>query len=262
MPAARASLASEAKRSAPAISPTSLAAVSGPAARLGDQLGRDCGHELCDLGFEGLDRGGQFAQPTQLVAGDPDAHRLLGARQAPRDLDRPLLREQRAAGNVSSGQRSCRFHCSVLLSATRVLTSRSRWSTRSRMSSSGPASAAVGSVSIPAASAARATAIASIWSLLPRSRLERRVPAISRVETRTTRSPRPIKNRSSAPETCRQSSNAQTRSPSRPRAQTSSAANPRAPTCDRLVAEHLAGRDVDAQRPCANACGCPPRARS
>jgi hypothetical protein len=34
--------------------------------------------------------------------------------------------------------------------------------------------------------------------LLPRSRLERRVPAISRVETGTTRSPRAIKNRSSA----------------------------------------------------------------
>ena len=65
-------------------------------------------------------------------------------------------------GSVSSGQRSCRFHCSVLLSATRVRTRRSRWSTSSRMSSSGPASAAVGSVSIPAASAARATETASI----------------------------------------------------------------------------------------------------
>src|SRR6478672_8125882 len=97
MPAARASLASEAKRSAPAISPTSLAAVSGPQPGSATSWGRDRGHELCDLGFEGLDRGGQFAQPTQLVAGDPDAHRLLGARQAPRDLDRPLLREQRAA---------------------------------------------------------------------------------------------------------------------------------------------------------------------
>ena len=49
----------------------------------------------------------------------PDAHRLLGARQAPRDLDRPLLREQRARpATWSSGQRSCGFHCSVLLSAT------------------------------------------------------------------------------------------------------------------------------------------------
>ena len=56
------------------------------------------------------------------------------------------------------------------------------------------------------------------------------VPAISRVETRTTRSPRAIRNRSSAPETCRQSSSAHTRSPPRPRAQTTSAANPRAPT--------------------------------
>ena len=64
------------------------------------------------------------------------------------------------------------------------------------MSSSGPASAAVGSVSMPSASAARATAIASMRSDLPRSRLERREPAINRVETRTTRSPRAIRNRS------------------------------------------------------------------
>ena len=55
-------------------------------------------------------------------------------------------------------------------------------------------------------------------------------PAISRVGTRTTRSPRAIRNRSNEPETCRQSSSAQTRSPPRPRAQLSTAAKPRAPT--------------------------------
>ena len=65
---------------------------------------------------------------------------------------------------------------------------------------------------------------------LPRSRAERRDVAINLVETRTTRSPRLIRNRSSAPETCRQSSSAHTRSPASPRAHTTSAQNPRAPT--------------------------------
>jgi hypothetical protein len=55
------------------------------------------------------------------------------------------------------------------------------------MSSSGPASSAVGNVSMPSASAARATASASMRSDLPRSRLARRELAISRVGTRTTR---------------------------------------------------------------------------
>jgi hypothetical protein len=60
--------------------------------------------------------------------------------------------------------------------------------------------------------------------------VERRVPTISRVEIRTTRSPRAIKNRSSAPDTWRQSSSAQIRSAARQRAQLNSAAKPRTPT--------------------------------
>ena len=56
----------------------------------------------------------------------------------------------------------------------------------------------------------------------------RRPSAASRRERRARRGA--IKNRSNAPETCRQSSSAHTRSPSRPRAQITSAANPRAPT--------------------------------
>ena len=65
----------------------------------------------------------------------------------------------------------------------------------------------------------------------PRVLAARRESAISLVGTRSTRSPRAIKNRSNDPATCRQSSNAQTRSPASPRAQITSAANPRAPTC-------------------------------
>ena len=114
-----------------------------------------------------------------------------------------------------------------------------------RMSSSGPASSAVGNVSMPSASAARATASASIRSDLPRSRLDRRELAISRVGTRTTRSPRAIRNRSKEPETCRQSSSAQTRSTPRARAHCRTSSNPRAPTEHGLVSEHLARRRGD-----------------
>src|ERR671911_1815858 len=53
---------------------------------------------------------------------------------------------------------------------------------------------------------------------------------MSLVGTRSTRSPRAIRNRSNEPATCRQSSSAQTRSPSSPRAQVTRAANPRDPT--------------------------------
>jgi hypothetical protein len=65
----------------------------------------------------------------------------------------------------------------------------------------------------------------------PRARAWRRDSAISLVVTRTTRSPRAIRNRSKAPETCRQSSRAHTRSLPSSRAQMTSAAKPVAPTC-------------------------------
>jgi hypothetical protein len=77
-------------------------------------------------------------------------------------------------------------------------------------------------LSSPSLSAARATLNASIESDLPRSRAERRAPAMCFGATRTIRSPRAIRKRSSAPDTCRQSSIAQTRSGSSARAQRSS----------------------------------------
>ena len=85
MPPARASLASVVKRWAPAISPIELACGQRPEAGLGEQLRRDLGDELGDLGLERVDGLRELAQVAQLVAGDPDARRLLGARQAPRD---------------------------------------------------------------------------------------------------------------------------------------------------------------------------------
>jgi hypothetical protein len=66
-PAARASLASLLKRPAPAISPTSLAAVSGPTPGSESSWGRELGDELGDLGLQRGDRVGQLAQAAQLV---------------------------------------------------------------------------------------------------------------------------------------------------------------------------------------------------
>ena len=96
-PAARASLAGVAKRWAPAISPMSLAAMSGPKPGSASSCGAICFDEFGDLAGERLDGVGELAQAAQLVARDPDAHRLLGAGQPSSDLGAPLLREQRAA---------------------------------------------------------------------------------------------------------------------------------------------------------------------
>jgi hypothetical protein len=46
------------------------------ATRVGHQLARQ---EVGDLALELVDRLGEFAQPSQLIARDPDAHRLLRA---------------------------------------------------------------------------------------------------------------------------------------------------------------------------------------
>jgi hypothetical protein len=95
----------------------------------------------------------------------------------------------------------------------------------------------------------------------PRSRRERRELAINLVETRTTRSPRATRNRSSAPETCRQSSSAQARSLPRPRAHSTSA--PTREPRRRSSSQRAPGPSPRRPpRSCANACGCPPRARS
>src|SRR4051812_7730466 len=64
---------------------------------------------------------------------------------------------------------------------------------------------------------------------LPRPRACRRDAAINLLATRSTRSPRSIRNRSNEPETCRQSSSAHTRSAPRLRAHPSNAAAPFAP---------------------------------
>jgi hypothetical protein len=102
-PAARASLAAVAKRCAPAISPTSLAAIGGPTPRLVKQLRRDLLDALGDLAFEPVDRERELARPRQLIARDANAHRLLGAGESPADPRAPLGREQRAARQLKLG---------------------------------------------------------------------------------------------------------------------------------------------------------------
>src|SRR3954464_10805583 len=102
-PAARASLAAVAKRCAPAISPASLAAVSGPNPGSLSSCGASCATSSGDLALEPGDGLGELAQPAQLVAGDPDAHGLLGPGQAPRDPCAPLLREQGATWQLELG---------------------------------------------------------------------------------------------------------------------------------------------------------------
>jgi hypothetical protein len=130
------------------------------------------------------------------------------------------------AGISSSGHRSCRCQRSRCWSWPRAAIRSSRWSTSRRMSSAAPSRCAPGRFSIPSLSAARATLNASIESDLPRSRDERRAPAMCFGATRTIRSPRAIRKRSSAPDTCRQSSIAHTRSGSSFRAQRSSLPKP------------------------------------
>ena len=94
-PSARASLASLASRSAPAISPRGLAAVNGP--KPGGQKPRsELSDEVGDLGLEGDDGGGELAQAAQLAAGDPDGI-VCSAGEPTADAAAPFAREQCAA---------------------------------------------------------------------------------------------------------------------------------------------------------------------
>ena len=127
-----------------------------------EQLRRDRADESVISRLERVDRRASARAGGAARRGDPHAHRLLGARQATRDARAPLAYNSELPGRLSSSQRSCRFHCSVLLSATRFRSSRSRWSTSSRRSSSRPSSAPSGSVRCRPRRAARATDSASM----------------------------------------------------------------------------------------------------
>ena len=159
---------------------------------------------------------GEFAQAAQLVARDPDAHR--SARRAPgaaRSGSTTSLRTTRRRAASSSGQRSCRCQCSVVVErdarcGPAARGDRPAAGCRARRRPAAPsATPRCPRAARPARPRARrSVGLAALAACAPR-----RSPSAC-VETRTTRSPRPIRNRSSAPETCRQSSSAQTRSPS------------------------------------------------
>ena len=102
-PAARASLASLAKRLRAGDLADQLGRGQRPEAGLGEQLRRDLGDQVGDLGLERLDRLRELADAAQLVARDADAHRLLGARQTPGDARAPVAVEQRAARQLELG---------------------------------------------------------------------------------------------------------------------------------------------------------------
>jgi hypothetical protein len=102
-PQARASLAAVANRLAPGDLADELGGDQRPEPRLAEQLRREPRDELGDLVLERADCERELAQAAQLVACDPDTHRLLGARQPPANPRAPLLREQRAARQPQLG---------------------------------------------------------------------------------------------------------------------------------------------------------------
>ncbi len=66
-------------------------------AGLTEQVRRDLGDQVGDLGFEFVDRLGELADAAQLIARDPDAHRLLGPREPAGDARTPGAMKQRAS---------------------------------------------------------------------------------------------------------------------------------------------------------------------
>jgi hypothetical protein len=94
--------------------------------------------------------------------GSYDAHGLLSAGQMPDAPGRPLLRAQRTAGQRELRPQVVQVPLQGAVERDACAHEALAVTTSSRTSSSGPASAAVDSVSIPAANAARATEIASI----------------------------------------------------------------------------------------------------
>ena len=158
----------------------------------------------------------------------------------------PLAENSAPPGSSSSGHRSCRCHCSVLLSATRggpaARGDRPAAADRARARPAAPS--ATSRCPRPARRgrprSRRCVGLAALASLSAASRPS----AASR--RATTRSPRAIRNRSKAPGHVPAVLQRPDPLASRGRApRRSSAPNPRAPTATVLLAEHLAGRRRD-----------------
>jgi hypothetical protein len=101
-PAMRPSLASVAKRSTPAISPMSLAAMSTPQPGSARSW-RDLGDEDAEFALQGVDGASEFADASQLVAGDEEVDVLLGAAEAAGDALLPAGAGQDALGDLELG---------------------------------------------------------------------------------------------------------------------------------------------------------------
>ena len=222
-PAMRASLASVAKRSTPAISPISLAAVSTPQPRSASSRGASAATRAASSRSSVVDRAGELADAAQLVARDPHARGLLGARQAAGDA-RPASRGAISArGGISSlGPEVVQVPAQVVdqrACAARRAARGDRPAAGRR--ARGPASCATGQrvEALAQRGAGDRDGVDRVGlAALARRRCARR-PSASARRARP-RSPRASRKRSSAPETCRQSSIAHTRSPPSPRAQT------------------------------------------
>ena len=205
---------------------------------------------------------GELAQAAQLVARDPDAHRLLGAGEPPGDPRAPLLREQRAARQLELGPEIVQMPLQRAVELDAVTDQPFAVIDQQPQIELGPVQVR-GREGLQALLQRGAGDVERVdRSDLPRWRALLRALAVRCVGIRNTRSPRSIRNRSSDPDTCRQSSSAQTRSPSRPRAHRSSAPNPRRPTWTVCSPSSSPVAAADRRRPCANACECPRRARS
>ena len=263
MPAARASLASVAKRCGAGDLADELGRGQRPETGLGEQVRRDLGDEVGDLGLERVDRRRSARAGGAARRGrSARASSARRARGAGRSASLHFFENSAPPGSVSSGQRSCRCHCSVLLSATRVRTRRSRWSTSRRMSSSGPASAAVGNVSMPSRQRRARDRERVDRSDLPRSRLERRdaghQPGRDANDALAARDQEPLQR------AARHAGSPPAPTPARHRGRAPRSPAPRTrehrprPSCRR--APDPSQRRPP--RPCASACGCPPRARS
>ena len=103
MPAARASFASLVKRCAPAISPTSLAAVSGPKPGSVSRCGAIWATRSAISASSALIVWESSRMAAQLVAGDPHAHRLVGAGEPAGDPRSPGAVKQRAPRELRFG---------------------------------------------------------------------------------------------------------------------------------------------------------------
>ncbi len=211
MPLCRAKASLDRKRLIPAVSPMILAAVRAPQPGKARSLGAATRTRLSIS----CSRVRMAALSSTIRASRSRAKRATGsvrpasaAVSAAWTTARP---SERGAGSATaSSTRNQRRRCSWRV---RSPTRSSRWSTRRRTSRSGPSSEATGRLG--SRRTARATARASIGSLLPGSRPERRAPAISLGETRTTDSPARTSSASSRRDRWRQSSRPTPLGPSR-----------------------------------------------